>query len=130
MKAAPIVGGVSASLFEAGPEIGHALLPAADLPVGKSWSAEFQRDSRTFRLFLHHGPKGIYAFENSCPHAGTPLNLIGDRFLNQGGTHYICATHGARFTIDAGVCTLGPCKGDKLRALQISIDDDGWIKIA
>jgi len=130
MKVAPIGGGASASDFPAGPARGHRLIAAADVALGKSWSTEFKRDQRTFRLFLHHGPEGFYAFENRCPHAGTPLNLIGDRFLNQAGSHYICATHGARFTLDTGLCTLGPCKGERLRSLKIAIDDGGWIVVA
>ncbi len=44
----------------------------------------------------------LYAYDNACPHLGTPLNFLPDRFLDRDGRHLLCATHGARFRIEDG----------------------------
>ena len=35
----------------------------------------------------------VYVYENACPHIGTPLDWMPDRFLSADGYHLICATH-------------------------------------
>ena len=66
----------------------------------------------------------VYIYENSCPHARHPLNLIGSRFLDINGTALLCRSHGARFTIDSGKCTAGPCKGTFLRPVAFEVRGD------
>ena len=62
----------------------------------------------------------LYAYENRCPHQGTPLETFPDKFLNGDGSLLICSTHGARFRVEDGVCVRGPCIGARLKALTIS----------
>ena len=64
----------------------------------------------------------LYAYVNSCPHLGTPLDFLPDRFLDRDGEHLLCATHGARFRIADGYCTDGPCFGKSLRPLPIRVE--------
>ena len=66
-----------------------------------------------------------YGYENACPHLGSPLEFDPDRFLNAEGTHIICATHGALFEIDSGYCISGPCAGDNLTTIALTLDADG-----
>lgn len=66
----------------------------------------------------------LLAYENACPHAGTPLETPDDVFFTPDGTLLSCATHGARFCPDTGLCTAGPCKGQHLRVVAI-IERDG-----
>ncbi len=63
------------------------------------------------------------AYVNACPHIGTPLDWVPDRFLSADGSRIICATHGAEFRIRDGVCTRGPCQGDRLEPVLIHIND-------
>jgi nitrite reductase/ring-hydroxylating ferredoxin subunit len=65
----------------------------------------------------------VYVYENACPHIGTPLDWTPDRFLSADGRYLICATHGAEFTIDTGLCISGPCQGDQLTAVNAMIRD-------
>jgi len=65
----------------------------------------------------------VYVYENACPHIGTPLDWTPDRFLSGDGSHLICATHGAEFTIDTGTCVSGPCRGDRLTSVNSTIRD-------
>jgi nitrite reductase/ring-hydroxylating ferredoxin subunit len=68
----------------------------------------------------------IHAFVNRCPHAGHPLDLIPDRFMSADGSALICSSHGALFRPDTGVCTAGPCVGQELRSVPITVAD-GWV---
>ena len=63
------------------------------------------------------------AYVNACPHIGTPLDWVPDRFLSRDGTRIICATHGAEFRINDGFCTRGPCVGASLEPLLITINE-------
>jgi nitrite reductase/ring-hydroxylating ferredoxin subunit len=65
----------------------------------------------------------VYVYENACPHIGTPLDWTPDRFMSADGRHLICATHGAEFTIDTGMCVSGPCRGDQLTPVDVVIRD-------
>ena len=65
----------------------------------------------------------VVVYVNSCPHIGISLDWAPDRFLSSDGQRIVCATHGAEFRIHDGVCTLGPCLGDRLEAVMIEIKD-------
>jgi nitrite reductase/ring-hydroxylating ferredoxin subunit len=66
----------------------------------------------------------VRAWVNSCPHAGHPLDLSPHRFLNAAGTLIQCASHGALFAPDTGVCVAGPCPGRRLRSLPVVLQGD------
>jgi nitrite reductase/ring-hydroxylating ferredoxin subunit len=60
---------------------------------------------------------------NSCPHIGTPLEWTPDRFLSADGSRIVCATHGAEFRISDGECLRGPCFGERLEPVIVSIEN-------
>jgi nitrite reductase/ring-hydroxylating ferredoxin subunit len=76
-----------------------------------------------FRGFVVRQGQNVYAYQNICMHAGHPLNYKPDSFLTRDGTRIICASHGALYEIDSGVCVAGPCPGKKLRAIAVEIRD-------
>jgi len=65
----------------------------------------------------------VFVYENACPHVGTPLDWLPDKFLSADGRYLVCATHGAEFTIDKGQCVSGPCQGDYLTQLKAEVRD-------
>lgn len=65
----------------------------------------------------------LYAYVNSCPHIGVPLEWLPDQFLDSEGELIQCATHGALFAIDTGLCVAGPCVGEALVPLPLVIHD-------
>jgi nitrite reductase/ring-hydroxylating ferredoxin subunit len=73
-------------------------------------------------LFLVRKGKDVFAYHNHCPHTGVNLDWIADQFLDPSGGFIQCATHGALFRIEDGVCLRGPCAGDRLRAIELEID--------
>ena len=76
-----------------------------------------------FRGFVVRKGKEIYAYQNYCMHAGHPLNFKPDSFLTRDSALIICASHGALYEIETGVCVSGPCPGKSLRAVRTEIID-------
>jgi nitrite reductase/ring-hydroxylating ferredoxin subunit len=65
-----------------------------------------------------------FAYRNSCPHTGSPLDWVDHQFLDIEGALIQCAVHDARFLIDTGECILGPCPGASLESLPIRVNGD------
>lgn len=82
----------------------------------------------TMIMIIRQGNQ-VYAYENSCPHIGTPLDFLPDQFLTKERDYILCSTHGALFQIEDGRCVSGPCAGDALRPIAAAIED-GQIKIS
>lgn len=74
-------------------------------------------------IFIVRQGDAVYGYLNSCPHTGGPLDWVPDQFLNLDGDHIQCATHAALFRFSDGECIAGPCKGDHLVAVPVSIED-------
>ena len=65
----------------------------------------------------------VYAYLNTCPHQGNPLNWKPDAFLTRNRELIMCSVHGAVFEIDSGMCVGGPCVGRTLRMLPAQVVD-------
>ena len=63
----------------------------------------------------------VFAYVNACPHVGLPLDPVPDRFLDRKKEAIVCAAHGARFRVEDGECTSGPCIGDALEAVPVEV---------
>jgi nitrite reductase/ring-hydroxylating ferredoxin subunit len=76
-----------------------------------------------FRGLLVRRGGEVHAYENSCPHRGHPLNLADDDVLVPvtGGHALRCASHGALFVPETGVCFAGPGAGHGLRRLACRV---------
>jgi nitrite reductase/ring-hydroxylating ferredoxin subunit len=74
-----------------------------------------------FRGFVVHQGGKVYAYQNFCVHVGHQLNWMPDGFLTKDRGAIICASHGAQYEIDTGLCFRGPCIGKSLRAVQVEI---------
>lgn len=85
-------------------------------------------DGREAFLVRVHGE--ITAFENRCPHQGVPLEAEPHRFLEAGGELIQCAMHGALFLPENGECVFGPCQGQRLRPIPVSVDEQGAVHLA
>jgi len=78
-------------------------------------------------LLVRQGAQ-IFAYENACPHQGTPLDFLPDQLLTHDRKHLLCSTHGAIFEIATGYCVRGPCKGKSLRAIPCHVEN-GFVVI-
>ena len=90
----------------------HTLRLCNDAELGEGAAKGFAA-LKVFAL-RHHGQ--VHVWRDVCPHHGsTPLAWRRDAYLNAGATRIVCAAHGAQFEPDTGLCTLGPCLGERLQ---------------
>ncbi|SDW91238.1 Rieske (2Fe-2S) protein [Marinobacter mobilis] len=85
-------------------------------------AAEFTLDDTPGFVIAHKGE--LRAYVNRCPHLGIELNWMPGRFLDAEQCFIQCATHGALFSLDKGLCIAGPCQGEALQQLDTRIDQD------
>ena len=78
--------------------------------------------SETRAIFVVRHEGRVVAYENSCPHLGSPLDWVPDRFLEIEKRFILCATHGALFRNADGFCVGGPCAGKSLKPVPIRIE--------
>lgn len=81
------------------------------------------RVGRRERLFVVRQGDDIFAYMNLCPHQGTTLDWKPDAFLTVEKDYILCATHGAFFEIENGMCVAGPCLGRSLAPIKIRVED-------
>ena len=74
-----------------------------------------------FRGFVVRQGDEVYAYQNFCMHVGHPLNWMPDGFLTKDNAAIICASHGALYEIDTGLCFRGPCTGKSLRKVGVDL---------
>ena len=61
-----------------------------------------------------------FGYENRCPHTGVWLNVRSGKYLDEQGDALVCSRHGARFTLESGLCLTGPCEGQWLESFPVA----------
>ena len=100
---------------------GGRLAALDEIPDGEARGFAVATDAGVVSIFVVRRGDWVYAYENSCPHVGTPLDWTPDDFLDREKRHVVCATHGAIFRIEDGVCLAGPCQGDQLEPWPVAV---------
>ena len=84
----------------------------------------FEEDGAKKEGFVvRHGGQ-LYAYRNECRHIPMTLDWVENRFVSRDGRYVQCATHGALYEMDSGLCVAGPPTGERLRALRVEVDGD------
>ncbi|PQP00289.1 (2Fe-2S)-binding protein [Massilia phosphatilytica] len=100
-----------------------------DLPDGASRGFDPGRTGQDTVLLVRRGAT-IHGWRDACPHhGGTPMAWRKDEYLNAARDRIVCAAHGAQFDIETGVCTLGPCLGQRLEPVELTVTAVGSINI-
>ena len=60
-----------------------------------------------------------FAYVNACPHVGSELDWLPGQFFDMDRRYLLCATHGAAFEPDTGLCVSGPCVGARLTRVGV-----------
>lgn len=97
-----------------------------DLPEGESRGFDPEGVGQDSVLIVRQG-QHVHGWLDACPHHGTPMAWRKDAYLDAARQHIVCFAHGARFEIDTGRCTLGPCLGQHLVRIPLSLSDDGGV---
>jgi nitrite reductase/ring-hydroxylating ferredoxin subunit len=91
---------------------------------GKAVRFDIKRHGRELPAFAiaHNGD--VHAYVNVCPHRGTSLDWQPGEVFDETGLYLVCATHGALFEPDTGLCIAGPCQGAHLQKIPLRIEAD------
>ena len=77
---------------------------------------------RPQRIFVVRKGEVLAAYRNRCPHTGAPLEWLPDQFFDLDNSFIQCAIHGALFRPEDGYCVRGPCAGQSLEAIELTIN--------
>lgn len=82
------------------------------------------------RFFVVRYQGVLHAWRNACPHVpGAPMAWKRHAYLSPDGTQVMCHAHGARFEPATGLCVHGPCVGQSLQRVALSVDGDGLVRL-
>jgi nitrite reductase/ring-hydroxylating ferredoxin subunit len=101
-----------------------------DVPEGKARGFLPEPGARR-KVIVVRKDSRLHGWLDSCPHyeGGTPMAWRSDAYLNGEGTHLACHSHGALFDIETGRCVLGPCLGQRLTRVELTVTDEGDVRI-
>ena len=92
------------------------------VPTDSTLVFEARDDRRGVNCILHRSGDAVAAWRNSCPHQ-PEVPLDPGRGAIVRGDRLVCHKHGAQFEPDGGVCTHGPCAGDALDSIEVTVRD-------
>lgn len=84
---------------------------------------DFREGDQIWSGFVVRRGGEVRGYVDQCPHAGSPLGDMLGRYLTRQGDRILCSAHGALFRIEDGVCTGGPCAGDRLEPWPVQVRD-------
>ena len=87
---------------------------------------EVSRDGETLPAFVVRWRGSARGFVNECRHQASELDWNAGEFFDEAKLYLICATHGALYEPDTGICVDGPCSGARLASVSVS-ERDGKI---
>lgn len=90
------------------------------VPTDGTLRFEARRDGRGVDCILHRVDDAVVAWRNSCPHRPEVSLDTGDGALVR-GDKLVCHEHGARFERGCGSCTAGPCTGESLESVAVTV---------
>ena len=98
----------------------QAVCPTSDIPL--DGAKEVFVEGKGVVIVNRDGQ--YYAYANWCPHLGIELNFMPDQFMDSDNQFLMCENHGALFEVDTGHCLSGPCSGDHLKPIDLSVEGD------
>ena len=101
----------------------QVLCDVEDIPDGTGKGLTLNELGEPRDIFVVREGTVVNAYVNSCPHVGTPLDWVTDKFMDPSGGYIMCATHGALFQITDGACIVGPCAGARLQRMPVIVRD-------
>ena len=103
------------------PEADTPLCRLDDIDAVGAKGFSFGEGREAFTMFVVRRNDEVWGYVNHCPHVGGNLDWVPDQFFDLEKTHIMCATHGAKFEFDTGICVSAPCPGAKLEPIAVEI---------
>ncbi|MCG2580567.1 MAG: Rieske 2Fe-2S domain-containing protein [Marinobacter sp.] len=104
------------------PEPGTQLCTLAEIPEGEVKEFHFGENIKTrFRMFIYNDGGTPRGYMNMCPHFDVPLNVDPGEMFTTDRSQFMCMMHYARFNVNDGHCTDGPCEGMALERIPLNV---------
>jgi nitrite reductase/ring-hydroxylating ferredoxin subunit len=107
------------------PKPGSYLCDIAEVGESQVRELKFGTDTHVpFRMFIYNDAGTLRAYMNACPHFNVPLNYLPGELFTTDRRQFICMTHYAKFNLDDGRCSEGPCEGEGLEVIPLLFDGE------
>jgi nitrite reductase/ring-hydroxylating ferredoxin subunit len=109
--------------------IAYIICRMSDIPSQKARGFHLVRldddgRERSWPIIVVRWGRQVFGYVNKCPHDGINLDWERNQFLDPNGIRLMCGKHGALFELGTGICVEGPCKGQGLEPISLSIIDN------
>jgi nitrite reductase/ring-hydroxylating ferredoxin subunit len=106
---------------------GERLICASAALVDAGDGVRFQvaRHGEILPAFVVRWRATPFAYINECMHQATELDWNAGDFFDESKLYLICASHGALYEPESGLCVAGPCRGARLAQVEVSERDGG-----
>ncbi len=106
----------------------YAICGLNDIPNRRAKAFQLLRRAehggeKAFSILVVRWGDRAFGYINQCPHQGVNLDWERNQFLDPSGLRLMCGKHGALFEIGTGRCVDGPCQGQGLEPVSISVID-------
>jgi len=108
-------------LNPARPAPGASLCALDAIRVGGAVALDFAAGDARFSLIVARTSEGVFAYENICPHARSPLERPDGRVVVHEKRFIVCSAHGASFQMASGRCVAGPGLGTALTGVGVFV---------
>jgi nitrite reductase/ring-hydroxylating ferredoxin subunit len=81
-------------------------------------------------VFAVRRGRTVFLYRDRCPHQGAQLPWRRDAYLSPDGSQIVCFAHGARFEVETGLCTAGPCLGERLARVPFELTGTGSLMVS
>jgi len=78
---------------------------------------------QTCRAFAIRFEGSAQAYLNRCTHVAMELDWQPNRVFDDSGQWLLCASHGAAYQPDTGLCAGGPCRGGLVKIMLSERND-------
>lgn len=109
--------------------VGTSFASLINIPPHGGYIGALKTALGSLSFLIQQWKSQYYVYENLCPHAAMPLHQKDDILTTWDGNLLYCGVHGARFEIDTGLCTMGPCLGQSLRPIKFRISGDQIVSL-
>lgn len=109
--------------------VAYAICSLNDIPSRRAQGFQLMvvaedGSARPWPIIVVRWGRQVFGYLNRCPHDGVHLDWERNQFLDPNGTRLMCGKHGSLFELGSGLCVDGPCKGQGLTPVALSVMDD------
>lgn len=110
------------------PAVAYAICRLSDIPSQRATGFHLMvvaedGSHKPFPIVVVRWGRQVFGYLNKCPHDGVNLDWERNQFLDPNGVRLMCGKHGALFELGTGTCLDGPCKGEGLTPVALTVLD-------